>query len=573
MLRVALRLWSLASLFGALGCSAAPVPLPSPPAALSSPPSSVVPNANVRASPPRAATRAAPSVALPLLAPPEPPSLQTVPGTMHASETPLTPARREADFGCEHATDARASPPLHLLELTEPLRLWASTGPAFPTSLVTRRALLSVTTAGTEATTLACGASISVDLEPGRYWVRGQTRTTLQGDSGDSRAPIGFAYRLSALGDGSCPAALATRGIHDWDGEFPFEVSAERVDADAVPDVRVDYQLGYTSAATRLLVTEPYPTCLRVVADGGVARAEPGWTHGHRNYRWAFRPLHPVQGWGGRVITEYDAPYSTTTNSYEVGRFRACHEALPSDSPRSDRARELYCARWLRATDPMTWPDGLVARWLDAAPAARELVPHAASLASEATSALLRALDEEGSRATVKGGAACAPAPQRRDFAFHVALLSTEGEHARDAYVLVTRRPGVSDELAGVFFDSSPCAAEDVPLGAATFFERWLDEPWRAARASTSGAPGIEAAHARWSGASRAARVQDQETSSCATSLLAPASPSWLFTAWVAPAPGATAIGEPTPIYVTVGRRALGFVVLAASDVKPAHCQ
>ncbi|MDF3067634.1 MAG: hypothetical protein K0R38_3235 [Polyangiaceae bacterium] len=566
MLRVAFGSWSFASLLGALGCSAAPATLASPPRA--SPPA-ILTNARVPAAPSRAVASAAATTGPPAPEPPEPPRLEAARGPMHTSVTALTPAATEAVFGCAHATDERLSPPLHLLEVTEPVRFWASTGPKFPASLVTQRALVSLTTSEQEPKTLACGETISVDLEPGRYWVRGQTRTTLKGD-GD--APVGFAYRLSEPGDSRCPAALATRGIHDWNGEFPVEVSAERVNADPVIDVRVDYQLAYTSAATRLLVSEPYPACLRVVADGGVARARPGWSHGYRKYRWAFRPLHPVEGWGGRVITEYDAPYSPIDASYQGLRFLGCHEAFPDDSPSSDRERERLCNRWLRATDRMTWPHALVLRWLDAPPGERGRVPHTAALASPATSALLRTLDDEGARAELTGATACAPRPGAADFAFHLTLHGVHGDPAREAFVLVSRRSGTVDEVAGVF-EQSPCAPEDVPGELEAFVERWRDQPWTAARLASGGSAGIATAHGRLQRAHRDERLEGADLSRCATSLTSPAAASWLYSARLVPPPPRSDLGSPLPSYFVWKRRGSTFVVTEATDVKPSHCE
>lgn len=501
-----------------------------------------------------------------------PPALEMEQGAMRSVDDALTPARTEADYGCRHATDARLSPPLRLLQVSQPVRLWASTGPDFPVSLVTRRALLSVTTTGDSPALLACGGQVAVDLAPGRYWIRGQTRSAFQVGSGDSAAAPGFVYRLAQPGDSACPVELATRGIHDWDGEFPYEVHAdERIDADAKPDVRIEYQAGYTSAGTRLLVSVPYPACFRVVAEApALVRALPNRRAGFRDYRWTFRPLHPVEIWGGRVFAEYDAHYSPDSAMYEQGRFTACHEALPSESGWADRERERWCERWLRALAPMSVPNALVASWLDAAPSERARVPSSASLASAATVALLRGLDSEGFSAELSGGSACAPAPRRVDFVFRVKLHPPAAALKHEVFVLATRRPGRHDEIAGVFAES-PCAAEDVPDELEAFQEAWREQPWSDARRSSSDAPGIARAHAALRRASRSERLDGVELSTCATSPEAPA-PTWLVAARLRPEPQLADVASVLPSYFIVGRRGASFVVLSATDVRPAHC-
>jgi hypothetical protein len=503
---------------------------------------------------------------------PPPPALETEPGAMRSVDDALTPARTEADYGCRHATDARLSPPLRLLQVSQPVRLWASTGPEFPASLVTRRALLSVTTTGDSPTLLACGAQVAVDLAPGRYWIRGQTRSAFQVGTGENAVAPGLVYRLAQPGDSACPVELATRGIHDWDGEFPYEVHTdERINADAKPDVRIEYQAGYTSAGTRLLVSVPYPACFRVVAEApALVRALPSRSAGFRDYRWIFRPLHPVETWGGRVFAEYDARYSPDSAMYDQGRFVSCHEALPSESGRADRERELWCERWLRAIAPMSVPNALVARWLDAAPSERGRVPSSASANSAATVELLRALDSEGFSAELLGGSACAPAARRLDFVFRVKLHPPAAALKREVFVLATRRPGRHDEIAGVFADP-PCAAEDVPGALEAFLDAWREQPWSEARRSSSDAPGIARAHAALQRASRAERLDGAELSTCATSPEAPA-PTWLVAARLTPEPQLADVGSVLPSYFIVGRRGASFVVLSATDVRPAHC-
>lgn len=355
---------------------------------------------------------------------PEPQLLEVEMGEVHDDVEPLSIARVEADFGCAHATDAAVNPPLRLLEVKENVRFWASTGPIFPSSLRTGRALLSVTTVGSSPHSLACGAAIALDLAPGRYWIRGQTRTTIYSESWQSPLPSGFMYRVSKPGDASCPAQLATRDVHDWDGAFPFEVTRDwLVDADTKRDFRVDYQMAFMNPGTRLLVNTPYPACQRVVADvPAKLQPLPSRTHGYRNFRFAFWELHPLPGFGGRMVTEYPASYSPVTGSYEVGPFSRCIEGFASDSPASDRASERLCGEWLRQTQPTRVPYEFVTSWLDRAPAERSQVPPAPAPASPRALALLRALDDEGFRAEISGATACAPLPGRTEFAFQLLL-------------------------------------------------------------------------------------------------------------------------------------------------------
>jgi hypothetical protein len=498
---------------------------------------------------------------------PEPQLLEAEMGRVYDDERALTVARVESDFGCARASDAAVNPPLRLLEVNENVRLWASIGPAFPSALRTGRALLSVTTVGPSPALLACGPAIALDLAPGRYWIRGQTRTTIYGESGQAPLPSGFMYRVSKVGDTSCPAQLATRGIHDWDGDFPFEVTQDwLIDADTKRDFRVDYQVAFMNPGTRLLVNAPYPTCQRVVADvPAKLQPLPSRTHGYRDFRFAFWDLHPVPAFGGRMITEYPARYSTITGSYEVGTLSRCIEGFASDSPARDRESERLCAEWLRQTEPTRAPYELAASWLDRAPAERPQVLPAPAAASPEAQALLRALDDEGFRAEISGGTACAPRPGRTELVLQLrlhGLRDVAGSWSREAWLLFTRAPGHADVLSGVF-DSSPCPLAAEPDGVEDFMEAWLEQPWRAGR---GGASSVD--HGRVQRARRAERIASADIGACARANDPAAPSSWLYGVFIAPSDGSA----PAPTYFVVSGRPGTFSVVGSGRVQPAHC-
>jgi hypothetical protein len=498
--------------------------------------------------------------------PPEPPQLEAEMGRVYDDERALTVARVEGDFGCLRATDAAVNPPLRLLEVKEHVRLWASIGPAFPSFLRRGRAVLSVTTVGPSPSLLACGPAIALDLAPGRYWIRGQTRTTIYGEAGQPPLPSGFMYRVSKLGDTSCPAQLATRGVHDWDGDFPFEVTQDwLIDADTKRDFRVDYQMAFMNPGTRLLVNAPYPTCQRVVADvPAKLQPLPSRTHGYRDFRFAFWDLHPVPAFGGRMVTEYPARYSTITGSYEVGRLSRCIEGFASDSPARDRFSERLCAEWLRQTEPTRPPYELVASWLDSAPAVRSQLLPATATASSKGLALLRALDDEGFRAEI-GATVCAPRPGKTELVLQLrlhGLRDVAGSWSREAWLLFTRAPGHADVLSGVF-DSSPCPLAADPDGVEDFMEAWLEQPWRAGSGGATSAD-----HDRVQRARHAERVASVDTGACARANDPAAPSSWLYSVFIAPSDG----GAPAPTYFVVSGRSGAFSVVRSGRIQPAHC-
>jgi hypothetical protein len=206
-----------------------------------------------------------------------------------------------------------------------------------------------------------------------------------------------------------------------------------------------------------------------------------------------------------------------------------------------------------------------VTSWLDSAPGARAQLPHAPALASNRTSALLRALDDEGFRAEISGATACAPRPKRTEFAFQLRLYGPRdaaGKWSREASLLVTRAAGHADLLSAVF-DSSPCPLAADPDGIEEFMDAWLDGPWRAA---SGGATSSD--HDRVQRARRAERIASVDVSACAGSTDPAALSSWLYSVYLAPSDGSA----PAPTYFLVSGRPGAFLVIHSGPVQPAHC-
>ncbi|WP_437995148.1 hypothetical protein WMF26_27810 [Sorangium sp. So ce185] len=487
---------------------------------------------------------------------------------------PLTPARTEAELGCDVMAADAANPPLWMIEVPRPLRLWASTGPSPSPELTTTRALLSVQTMSDTGPgdVLGCGPTLSVELAPGRYALRGRVRSAQYTESGVPPGIEGFAYRMSELADRSCPTDLATRGIHDWDGQFPFTVDTDLdLNADGERDVRVECQMAFTNPGTRLLVNEAYPRCLRVVADlPALVRPLPTRTHGFSDLRLGFWRLHPVDGFGGRMVIEYDGKYDASRSAYGVSRFVRCRDGYPGESPAADRERERLCERWLRSTDDSAVPYELVERWLGV-PASRDRLESPTELAATQATALLRALDAEGVRFRFGDVRACEPRAGQRAWVFGLELHAPRdppGAWSREAFVVVRQLRGQPARVSAVL-DASPCPVADAPSDLESFVEGWLEKPWSEARTVANGSPELRATHLRLNRARAAARVELTEVSGCAAP---PHAPAWLWTARIAPPPPLAEFMTSAPTYLIIKRSATGLVVDSGAEVRPPHC-
>lgn len=487
---------------------------------------------------------------------------------------PLTPARTEAELSCEAMAEDAANPPLWVIEVPKPLRLWASTGPSPSPELTTTRALISLQAMSDTGpgNVLGCGPALSVELAPGRYALRGRVRSAQYTESGVPPGIDGFAYRISELADRACPTDLATRGIHDWDGQFPFTVDTDLdLNTDGRRDVRVEYQPGFMNPGTRLLVKEEYPRCLRVVADlPARLRPLPTRKHGFSDLRLGFWRLHPVDGFGGRMVIEYDGKYDASTSAYDVNRFVRCREGYLGESPAADRERERLCERWLRSNDDSAVPYELVERWLGV-PAYRDRLESPTELAGTQATALLRALDAEGVRWQYGAVRACEPRAGERTWVFGLEL---HAEHdppqawSREAFVVVRQPRGQPARVSAVL-DASPCPLADVPSDLESFVDAWLEKPWSEARSAASGSPGLRAQHLRLQRARAAERIELADVSGCATP---PHAPAWLWTALIPAPPALAEYMSSTPTYLVIRRSAGGLVVDSSTEVRPPHC-
>jgi hypothetical protein len=482
---------------------------------------------------------------------------------LQSLDIPLPFAERESAFHCPdsaHLNDAEKSAlwrsPLARLHATRRARLWASVGPAGSTRDQGRSLLmLARTTESGAIASIACGAAWGVDLEPGDYLVYGSTRTRPNNDS----AP-GFLYRISQPGDRSCPAALATRGIHDWDGEFPFSIRpAGDLNGDGVPDMAVAYQYAYMNPGTRLLVTSRYPDCYRIVLDeaSGV-RLLGTRTRGWRDIKLDYWTLHPDPFFGGRMTVSFAAGYDTRLGAYTPLRFERCADGFPVD-PADTALRERLCNAHFRAAAAPSLFDQLE-RWLASAPAERP-----AWDLGEAGRALLDAIDERGMRWSLGAEQECPSAGNTRVFSTNLRLRAeadNDDTWTREVFVNFELNPRDPRVRVTSISDSSPCpVAPDAPEALDAVSE------WLAADGARIADPVLRAAHRKLRRALEAEQLQLTDVRSCASE---PQKPTWLWSALLSS--GSPSDSIHTPVYLRLGATQGRRQVIGVSAVAPPQC-
>ena len=482
---------------------------------------------------------------------------------LQSNDDPLPFADSESAFSCpdgQSMNDAEKPATwrsaLARLDATRPARLWASSGPTSSLRNQERSLLLLVRLAddGTIAP-VACGAAWGVDLEPGHYLVYGATRTRQNNDS----VP-GFLYRVSQAGDRSCPAELATRGVHDWDGEFPFSVRpAGDLNGDGTPDLAVAYQYAYLNPGTRLLVSRPYPECYRIVLDEASAiELRRTRTRGWRDIELHYWSLHPDPFFGGRMTVSFAGRYDSQLGAYTPFRFDGCADGFPENQ--SDTAlRERLCNSHYRAAPPLSLIDQ-IERWLASAPAERPLWD-----LGEPGRALLDAIDERGMRFRLEPEDECPARGNTRVFTTNLKLRSdTDSEQTWTRELFVNFELGARETLARVtsVSDSSPCPLAPEASEALDYVSEWLaGDPTRTRD------PNLSSARSRLQRALRADRLQILDVRSCASE---PQDPTWLWSAVLSSGSADDPIY--TPYYLRLSANQGHWQVLAVSSVAPPQC-
>jgi hypothetical protein len=482
---------------------------------------------------------------------------------LQSSDDPLQFAESESAFSCpdrqsmnDPEKPATWRSALARLHVTRPARLWASIGPASSLRGKERSLLLLVRLAedGTLAPA-ACGAAWGVDLEPGHYLIYGATRTRQNNDS----VP-GFLYRVSQVGDRSCAAELATRGVHDWNGEFPFSVQpAADLNGDGTPDLAVTYQYAYLNPGTRLLVSTPYPECYRIVLDEASAvQLRRTRTRGWRDIELHYWSLHPDPFFGGRMTVSFAGRYDPQLGGYAPFRFDRCADGFPENQ--SDTAlRERLCNSHYRAAPPLSLLDQ-IERWLASAPAERPVWD-----LGEPGRALLDAIDERGMRFSLEPEDECPARGDTRVFTANLKLRSdTDSEQSWTRELFVNFELRAHETIARVtsVSDSSPCPVAPQAPEALDYVSEWL-----AAGPTRTNAPNLSSARSRLRRALQADRLRISDVRSCASE---PQNPTWLWSAQLSSGSADDSID--TPFYLRLSAPQGHWQVLAVSSVAPPQC-
>lgn len=474
------------------------------------------------------------------------PDLDETAGGTQPIDTPLPFAAKESEFSCAALTKAISErnrsdviEPVAHLRVSYSKRLWASIGPEPLSVRKSGRSLLLLARAAADGSraALACAANFGLDLEPGDYFIYGATRTR----QGYAPTP-GPLFRVSPRGDTACPADLASRGLHDWDGEFPIETRAVGdLDDDGKADLAVDYQYGYTNPGTRLLVARPYPDCLRIVADeAGTIEPLPQRTHGWRDIAYAYWSLHPNEFFGGRMVVRYAGHYDRALDAYSATQFQRCTDGFP-DAGSDTVRRERLCDQSYRDR-PVQSASELTEEWLSSAPARRPPWN-----VGELGTQLLNAVDEQEQTFNVDADYECPMSGTTRRFTLDLKLrTSTDGDKTWTRELFLNWELGARDRsprLASIS-ESSLCPfTPDEADGALEFGESW------AARA-----------HPR-------ARVESASVRGCASS---PGRPTWLWSALLHS--GSDRDPQLSPIYLLLGQPRGKWQILHTSQVVPGQC-
>src|SRR6478736_1648098 len=451
---------------------------------------------------------------------------------------------------------AGATQPLAHLKLSQPQRLWASVGPEPLSPRSSGRSLLVLARADSSdgpRSTIACAADFGLDLPPGDYFIYGATRVS------HSYFPqTGPMYRVSRPGDETCPAQLATRGISDWNGDFPISTrAAGDLDGDGAADLAVDYQYAFTNPGTRLLVARPYPDCYRVALDEPATVLPFGTrTHGWSDVVYSYWSLHPVEFLGGRMSVSFAGLYDRKLGRYTPARFQRCVDGFP-DEGSDKRQRERLCNQYYR-TALQRSADDITDEWLSSTPSQRT-----AWQTGKLEKQLLDAIDEQGQRFSLEGAVECPRAGKTRRFTVNLKLRSaadSDQTWTRELFVNWELRPRDTDLRLSNVSESSPCPFPDDTADALEFVESWAEHANTVPASLSSVHSTLQRAHAR-------GRLELPSVRGCASE---PGTPTWTWSAILLS--GKEDAPLRTPLYLLLGRSGEQWQVLGSSQIAPAQC-
>jgi hypothetical protein len=229
---------------------------------------------------------------------------------------------------------------LFRLTTEAPVRFWATGGPypdlsgQFPDVVIR---VYRGCPGDDGSAVLACGSTVAEDLVGGKYFVA--VAPASPSEALAKNPPAGaLAYRIAAHGDTQCPEDLATRRLDDWMGEsFPELRSLGDLNGDARGDVAVGYRAASNLPATRVLVADDYPRCLRAVLDDEVTlKLDGAASRGWKPLRTAG-PAPAPNGVVDDLFVVRRATFDATLGRYVAGKTLGC-----SDEPTPD-AKLVRC--------------------------------------------------------------------------------------------------------------------------------------------------------------------------------------------------------------------------------------
>lgn len=264
--------------------------------------------------------------------------LRVVLGVYQEAGSALERAPTDDPLACElgkPAAPTRAA--LFRIDAESSLRFWATGGPypdlsgLFPPTVIR---VYRGCPGEPGSTLVACGATVAVDLQAGKYFVA-TVHTSPEPELARNPPTGALAYRLSALGDSQCPEELGSRRLDDWMGEAPPRtLEIGDLNRDGREDAAVEYRAASNARSTRVLVAAGYPECLRTVLDGPVVvKVEGGESGGWKNLR-ATTWTAPLGDDAGELLVAHRASFDTSLGRYVEGKPLGCSVTGPSDTPK-----------------------------------------------------------------------------------------------------------------------------------------------------------------------------------------------------------------------------------------------
>jgi hypothetical protein len=269
--------------------------------------------------------------------------LPIVLGQYREAGSALERAAPDEPLTCERGAPAGPTrEKLFRITVDATVRLWATGGPypdlsgLFPS---VRVRVVRGCPGEPGSTVVACGETMAEDLPRGRYFVT--VVPTKPSEALAENPPAGaLAYRLSSPGDTQCPEDLATRRLDDWMGQsVPQRRELGDLNGDTRTDVAVEYRAASNASATRVLVADDYPRCLRAVLDAEVTLKPDGGASGGwkqlRTTAWAPSPSGIIED----MYVVRRAAFDAKLGRYVEGKRLGCSDG-PSPDAKSVPCRE-----------------------------------------------------------------------------------------------------------------------------------------------------------------------------------------------------------------------------------------